>query len=597
MIRKQLAHSIFAPLILLLANSSAHAQSSSYADMRTWELEGVAGGNWVDPANITQPFVNATSGRSVFQTVNNTSGTMFLVSNDSNVINRAVWGTLQIKSRHTDSLGQCAPSCASNESDDDWIGFVVGYRDVAAPLGFPEQYIGFTWSQGGTSPYSLPNGPALYLVNARGANAPSSTTGNPPAASVLRTSPGGWAYNTEYQFRIVYTTSLIRVYINDVLRLQATATEAGVSQFSAGQFGFTNASQANVLFGNVREADASALDSEPVAVDDMFYYGLTWGASYDNTNVFNTSTDPRASGILANDYDPDGDLFTLRVGGVDLDTDGESTVIPGTQGGSFQVFRSGHFIYTAASDYQTRGPYQDTFDYTLFDGDGSNTATVTVTVQQTNTPPDNITLLDTDTSTTDVRIDEGAAPGTPVGNISTVENDNPGEIDAYDYELANAANGAFAINGNVLVVRDTAALGSAGVRQISIRSTDVEGQSVTRTFNITVDPNALPTTSNASVNVHAIVPYEFSVANFPFNDTDGDTLQRILITSVPASGTLFLDVNDDGIAQPSEVIQINFNDVASRAQLNAGTLKYLSSSATDTSTTFTFRVQDGSTLR
>src|SRR5690606_6952166 len=111
---------------------------------------------------------------------------------------------------------------------------------------------------------------------------------------------------TEYRFRILYTTDLVRVYINDVLRLEATAAEAGVDSFIGGQFGFSNASQANDLFGNVREANASAMDSEPVAVDDLLYYGLTWGDDYDATNVFDTDLDPFAGGILDNDYDPDG---------------------------------------------------------------------------------------------------------------------------------------------------------------------------------------------------------------------------------------------------------------------------------------------------
>src|SRR4051794_39997272 len=107
--------SMLPPLAIGLYALPAHAQvQPSYADMRTWQLQGVTGGNWVDPANIAQPFTSATSGRSVFQTVNNTIGTMFLVSNDTNVINRAVWGTLRIESRHTDANGVCAPSCFSN---------------------------------------------------------------------------------------------------------------------------------------------------------------------------------------------------------------------------------------------------------------------------------------------------------------------------------------------------------------------------------------------------------------------------------------------------------------------------------------------------
>lgn len=583
----------------LASLSNAHAQSASYADMRTWQLQGVNGGNWVDPNNITQPFTAATSGRSVFQTVNNTAGTMFLVSNDTNVINRAVWGTLRIESQHTDGNGNCAPSpCGNVEGDNDWLGFVVGYRNVAGSPQFPEEYVGFTWNRdnGATSPYALPTAGApqegIFMVRA----APPDAEGDPqgPGFSIIdsNTGPGtGWRYDTDYQFRIIYTTGLIRVYINGVLQLEATPAAAGLSSFSAGQFGFTNASQANVLFGNVLEADATSLDTPPVANDDLFYYGLTWGAAYDNTNVFDTDIDTRASGILDNDYDPDGDPFTLRVGGVDLATAGASTTITGTQGGSFTVYGSGRFVYTAASDYQTRGPYQDTFDYTVVDADGTSTATVTVTVQETNTAPDDITLTDLDTnSTTDIRIDQGAAPDTEIATITTVEN-NANELDEYDYELQNASNGAFAIRDGRLVVRDTTVLDSLATHTIVIRSTDVEGQTVTQTFSIHVDPNALPTSANSSISAALNEAREFGLANFPYADTDGDAFARVQITSVPAVGTLFLDFDDDDVVDGGEQVQVNFNDVVTSAQLTAGLLKYLHTAAG--TATFNFRVSDG----
>src|SRR5687767_14439336 len=128
--RRVRALALFAsPFAFALGSISVQAQTPpSYADMRTWQLQGVAGGNWVDPANIVQPFTSAASGRSVFQTINNTAGTMFLVSNDANVINRTVWGTIRLETRHTDANGACSPSCFSNEGDDDYLGFVMGYR-------------------------------------------------------------------------------------------------------------------------------------------------------------------------------------------------------------------------------------------------------------------------------------------------------------------------------------------------------------------------------------------------------------------------------------------------------------------------------------
>jgi hypothetical protein len=590
----------------MLSASAVHAQATapSYADMRTWELEGVGGGIWRDPANLATPFTNAISGRSVIQTFNNTAGTMFLLSNDTNVINRTIWGTVRIKAKHVDGNGVCAPTnCANSEQDNDWMGFVVGYVNQGAPANaFPESYLGFTWNRTletgnpapATSPYAIRSGGSdaegIWLIRA----APPDAEGDPVGggATIIDSDIGantGWSYDTDYQFRIVYTTTRIRVYINDVLRLEAS-TPAN-SPFPAGQFGFTNASQANVLFGNVREAPASALDAAPVASDDQFYYGLTWGTE---GTTFDTDLDPRAVGILDNDYDPDGDAFALRVNGVSLPNDGDSTTVTGTQGGSFRVYGSGRFVYTAPLDYNTRGPFQDTFAYTIVDTDGENSATVTLTVQQSNTAPNDVSLTDSDTgSTSDIRVDQGAEPGTSVGTIATIET-NPSELDEYDYELQNASNGAFTLVGDQLIVRDTAALGGPGTHTIIVRSTDVEGQWVTRSFQIHVDANGVPTSANNAVNANAAVPYVFTVANFPFTDADvGDQLQKVLITSFPAHGALFIDFDGDNLADSNEIPQINFNDVITRAQITGGQLKYLSSSTTDTSTSFGFKVNDG----
>jgi hypothetical protein len=434
----------------------------------------------------------------------------------------------------------------------------------------------------------------LFMMRA----APPASNGDPTGAgsSIIDSDTGvgtGWRYNTDYQFRILYTTDLIRVYINGVLKLEATPANAGLLAFNSGQFGFTNASQANVLFGNVREADATSFDTAPVASDDMFYYGVTWGAGYDGTNVFDTDVDARASGILDNDYDPDGDAFTLQVGGVNLSTPAASTTIAGTQGGSFTVYGNGRFVYTAASDYQTRGPYQDTFDYTLVDEDGTHTATVTVTVQETNTTPNDISLTDLSTgSTSDIRIGFGAAADTQIATVGTIET-NPGELDQYDYELENASNGAFAIKDNKLVVRDTTALNASATHTIVIRSTDVEGQSVSRTFTIHVDPNQAPTSANAAVSANANTAKVFGLADFPFSDADGDSFASLLITSVPTLGVLFVDLDDDGSVDGGEQVQVNFNDVVSRAQLVGGELKYLLNTTSDTTDTFGFKVGDG----
>lgn len=554
-----------------------HAEGTTYVDMRTWNVEGVSGGNWVDPDNVSEPFQDAESGRTVFQTVNNTSGTMFFVSNETNFINRAVLGTIKVH---------------SSDSDDDWVGFAVGYQNNEGGDNLPEEYIGFSWNQGGTSPYSIDGDEGIYLIHA---NPPEAGSADPvgAGATVIDKDTGasaGWDHGNEYQFRIYYTTNLIRVYIDDVLRLEATADDFGLDSFEGGQYGFTNASQADVEFGNIRTANASAIDSEPVAADDNLYYGLTYGSEGD---TFDTDNEDSANGILANDYDPDGDAINIRLNGVLLDDPGESTIVTGDEGGSFEVFTSGRMIYTAPTGYESKGPYFDSIVYELVDEDGSDTATATISVQETNTPPDDIVLTDASTSSTnDIRIGEGAAPDTLVGTLATVE-DTVGEVDQYDYELVDASGGAFTVDGDQLLVRDTAALDTVSAHTITVRTTDTEGQSLTKDFTINVDENAKPTSADISINVDATIPFEFTTSDFAFDDEDsGDTLSSIEITDFP-DGSIFVDDNQDGIADNDELLQVNFNDVVTRQQLDDGKLKYNTEVESDTTDSFEFKVSDG----
>ena len=59
--------------------------------------------------------------------------------------------------------------------------------------------------------------------------------------------------------------------------------------------------------------------------------------------------------------------------------------------------------------------------------------------------------------------------------------------------------------------------------------------------NITINPvNDAPSGANATLTTPEDTPYTFSAANFGFTDVDGNTLQSVIITTLPASGTLAL---------------------------------------------------------
>ncbi|MFH7244553.1 MAG: DUF4347 domain-containing protein [Spirulina sp.] len=564
-----------------------YAMAGEFADMRTWDVEGVPGGTWVDPNNPGQDFTLAASGRSVLQLVNNTSGTMFLLSDEANVINTTVTGTLQV---------------AQGEADDDWIGFVLGYQNTDGDA-FPEEYVGFTWSQGGSSPYGLAgiagdnsgnvdaNG-GQFLVYVDGEPA----DGDPTQADVFDSNAGTanwWQPGTQYTFSITYTSAFIKVTVDGALVLEASAADAGLTAFKAGQLGFSNASQANVTFGNIRLFDASTEDSVPIANNDN--YGI------DLATMSNSLSVDRFNGLLANDADPDGDPFTLVIesDGTSLESDytfssqSDSVTFTTTAGGTYTVFGDGSFNYTGPSS--PADGLQDAFTYYLQDADGlSSAATAMVTIFQDNTDPTSILVEDVDAGDRpNIIVEEGSAVDTDIATVTVVDGD---PNDQHDLELVDASGGAFKIVDGVLKVRDTTALNSQTSHTITIKATDLVDQSITvSNITIQVDPNALPTSANNSASIRINNVLAFGTGDFAFSDADGDSFASLKINQTPTFGTLFLDANENDTVDSGETIQANINDIIAKADLDAGRLKYIS--AVDGNTSFLFSVNDGAAFQ
>jgi len=102
--------------------------------------------------------------------------------------------------------------------------------------------------------------------------------------------------------------------------------------------------------------------------------------------------------------------------------------------------------------------------------------------------------------------------------------------------------------------------------------------------------NKPPTSSNGTVNINEGQVYTFNSTSFAFSDEDaGDTLQQIQVSTIPNSGQLFLDNNNNQQFDGGEAITNGMT--ISKAKLDAGNLKYITENGS--SSFFTFKVSDG----
>ncbi len=103
--------------------------------------------------------------------------------------------------------------------------------------------------------------------------------------------------------------------------------------------------------------------------------------------------------------------------------------------------------------------------------------------------------------------------------------------------------------------------------------------------------NTVPTASNFTVSsgLFQDVTYTFGTADFGYSDGDSDVLDHLRITAVPASGTLYVDANDNDLYDSGEAV--SNGSTISKANLDAGNLQYITDNRVDTS--FTFDVNDG----
>lgn len=247
-------HLIRAALIAVPLSASVVAAQVP-VNLNTWTAQSYPAVSGFDPGIWTV----APDGNSVRQSVNG-QPTMF--AGDFNAQGTEVSGRIRV----------------NTQNDDDFIGFALGYR-LGDITNSASDYLLVDWKQGDqyfnfSSPSNTPGSTANNGL------AVSRVTGIPTAdefwghtnfaddvggglAELARgnTLGGtGWATGTTYDFRFVFLTNLLQVFVNDVLELNVNGA------FNDGSMAFYNFSQADVTYSAFTVKPASTIVPEPASM-------------------------------------------------------------------------------------------------------------------------------------------------------------------------------------------------------------------------------------------------------------------------------------------------------------------------------------------
>lgn len=303
----------------------------------------------------------------------------------------------------------------------------------------------------------------------------------------------------------------------------------------------------NTATATVSVEVVAAPNQPPIAVDDEYLMG-------DNE----TLVVPADQGVLANDFDPDGDAFGIS----GSDTSG----VPGSI--SFNT-GDGSLSYTPPPTFN--GTVQ--FTYSIQDGvDVSNVATVTIIVQNPTTPPianDDAYAIQENTQLV------VAAPG-------VLDNDSDADDQPISAVLVDSTdNGALSLLGDGSFTY-TPNQDFLGTDTFTYRASDGSLQSGDATVTITVtDQNIPPVASDDEFQADRDTPLTIGFSDLLADDSDADGAQLFVVAGgfgTPANGTLQVDpVNGRFVYTPNagfigvDIITYRISD--GEAESNTATIR------------------------
>lgn len=224
----------------LLAASMGTQAAPVSVDLTGWTANG-GSSNW-----------NVQAGNdAVLQTVNG-APTIFFDPSATSTQGKALSGTIQVL----------------DTGDDDFIGFVLGY-DANEVFSSTADYYLIDWKQGNQSGWNA--GLRISHVTDGSSGNNSGTTGSfwqhtagqvDLIDSAINLGSTGWVDGQEYLFDLVFTSTIIQVYVDGALEIDVTASDFGLTTFDDGSFGFYNYSQPNVLYAGIEEKTAGEVNPD-----------------------------------------------------------------------------------------------------------------------------------------------------------------------------------------------------------------------------------------------------------------------------------------------------------------------------------------------
>nr|WP_241264572.1 Ig-like domain-containing protein [Marinobacter daepoensis] len=310
-----------------------------------------------------------------------------------------------------------------------------------------------------------------------------------------------------------------------------------------------SASQHGPAGDGVYQVTITAKDSQGATVDQTFTWTVTNPAPVAADDTGTTDQDSElnmdaASGVLANDADPDGDALTVSA--VDGNASQVGTAVAGDNGGKFTLNADGSYTFNpnGAFDHLAVGESaQTSIQYTVDDGEGgTDTATLTVTVTGTNEAPETSGSIPKQTDVDDVTITDLDVSGyfTDGDTSDTLTYSASGLPDGLTLDTATGR-----ITGTPAPSASQHGPAGDGVYQVTITAEDSQGATVDQTFTWTVT-NPAPVAADDAGNVSGNDPLVKGVVDGLLSndhDPDGDALS---VTGVASNNSPGNTASDDG---------------------------------------------------